>query len=81
MNDKGLIFTTYKQLIQLNIKKQLSEKISRRQGDLCTKMTYRWPMGAGKMLNIANHQTNIDQNHSGMSLHTCQNGHHQKVHK
>ena len=34
-----------------------------------------------KMLNIANHQRTENQNHNEISLHTCQNGHHQKDHK
>ena len=31
-----------------------------------------------KMLNAANHQGNANQNHSEISLHTCQNGYYQK---
>ena len=31
-----------------------------------------------KMLNITNHEGNVNQNHSEISPHTCQNGHHQK---
>ena len=34
-----------------------------------------------KMLNIANHQGNANQNHNEISPHTCQNGYHQKEHK
>ena len=34
-----------------------------------------------KMLNIANHQGNANQNYSEISSHTCQNGYHQKEHK
>ena len=32
-----------------------------------------------KMLNIANHQRNANQNHNETSPHTCQNDYHQKV--
>ena len=31
-----------------------------------------------KMFNITNHQGNTNQNHNEISLHTCQNGFHQK---
>ena len=34
-----------------------------------------------KMLNIANHQVNVNQNYTGVSPHSCQNGYHQKEHK
>ena len=34
-----------------------------------------------KMFNIANHQRNTEQNHVGISSHTCQNGNHPKEHK
>ena len=34
-----------------------------------------------RMLNIANHQRNTNQNHNEVSPHTCQNGYHQKDHK
>ena len=34
-----------------------------------------------KMLNIANYQRDADQNHSEVSPHTGQNGHHQKIDK
>ena len=33
-----------------------------------------------KMLNISNQQGNVNQNHSEVSLHICQNGYHQKEH-
>ena len=34
-----------------------------------------------KMLNIANHRGNANQNHSEISPHTYQNGYHQKEYK
>ena len=33
------------------------------------------------MLNIANYQRNANHNYNEVSLHTGQNGHHQKVYK
>ena len=35
----------------------------------------------GKVFNITNHQGHANQNHSEISLHTCQNGYHQKEYK
>ena len=37
--------------------------------------------GHEKMFNITNHQGNVNQNHSEIALHICQNGQHQKQHK
>ena len=34
-----------------------------------------------KILNLANHQRNKNQNHNEISPHTCQNGYHQKEYK
>ena len=34
-----------------------------------------------KMLRVANHQGNANQNHNEVSPHTYQNGYHQKEHK
>ena len=34
-----------------------------------------------KMLNIANHQGNANQNHNEISPHTSKKGYHQKEHK
>ena len=34
-----------------------------------------------KRFNITNHQGNANQNHNELSLHTCQNGYHQKDEK
>ena len=34
-----------------------------------------------KMLNIANHQRNVNQNHNEISPHSGQNDYHQKHHK
>ena len=34
-----------------------------------------------KMLNIYNHQRNVNQNHNEISSQTCQHGYHKKEHK
>ena len=34
-----------------------------------------------KLLDITNHQGNINQSHNELSLHTYQNSYHQKEHK
>ena len=34
-----------------------------------------------KMFNIANYQSNANQNQNEVSSHTCQNGYHQKEYK
>ena len=83
MTDKGLISKIYKQLIQLNIKKQTTWLKNEQKTwiDILLKRTCRWPTGIWKMLNIANHQGNANQNHNEISPHTCQNGYHQKEHK
>ena len=33
-----------------------------------------------KMVNITNHLVNVNQNHTEISPHTCQNGYHQRDH-
>ena len=79
--NKGLISNIYKQLIQLNIK-NIRLKMGRR-----TKKTFfqrghvDGQQAREKMLNIANHQGNANQNHNEISPPTYQNGCHQKEHK
>ena len=76
VTDKGLISKTYKQIIELNIKNTAQEKLGRRakqtflQGNLQSQEVHE------KMLNIANHQRNANQNYNEVSPHTSQNGHH-----
>ena len=40
---------------------------------------YSWPQTHEKMVNIANHQGNVSQNHRKLWPHTCQNSYHQGV--
>ena len=76
VTDKGLISKTYKQIIELNIKNTAQQKLGRRakqtflQGNLQSQEVHE------KMLNIANHQRNANQNYNEVSPHTSQNGHH-----
>ena len=76
VTDKGLISKTYKQIIELNIKNTAQQKLGRRakqtflQGNLQSQEVHE------KMLNIANHQRNANQNYNEVSAHTGQNNHH-----
>ena len=46
-----------------------------------SKKTYNSQQKYEKMLSITNHQVNIHQNHNELSLHNCQDSHHQKTNK
>ena len=79
--NKELLSKTYKQLIQLNIKKKKQLKKGRRLEYPFLQRRYIDDQQAHeKMLNTAN-QGNANQNHKELSPHTCQNGYHQKDHK
>ena len=50
--------------------------------DICSKEDTQMALRhIKKMLNIANHQINANQNHNEILPHTCQNGYHEKVYK
>ena len=71
MTNMGLISSICKQFIQLSIKKNLIKKWAKED----------MQMAHEKMLSVANHQGNANQNHNEISPHTCQNACHQNEHK
>ena len=73
----------YKQFILSNIKKKkLIQKMGRRPKETFLQREHAdGQLAHEKMLNIANHQRNANQNHNETSPHTCQNDYHQKVYK
>ena len=46
-----------------------------------TKIKMECQQAHEEMLNVYNHQRNVNQSHNEMSPHTCQNDYHQKEHK
>ena len=82
MTNKGLISKICKQLIQLSIKRP-TNLIKKWVEDLNRCFSSEEMLIVNrheKMLNIANHQENANQNHK-LSPHTCWNAYHQKEHK
>ena len=79
VTDKGLIFNMYKQLIQLNIKKQTTQSKNVGRGSKQTILQRRHPDGQQtheKIFNITNHQRNKRQSYNEVPLHTGQSGRH-----
>ena len=64
-----------------SISKKSSQEMGRRFDQTFSQRRHRWLKANEKMLNITNYWRNANQNHNGVSLHTCQNGYHQKPYK
>ena len=82
--DKGLTFNIYKtdHITRHQKNKQSNSKMGRRNEQIFFQRGDKDGQQAHeKMLNIANHQGNANQNHNEISPHICQNGYHQKEHK
>ena len=80
--DKGLLSKTYKQLIQLNIKKQSIQKMDRISKQMFLQRRHTDDQQAHeKKLNITNYWRNANQRYNEIVPNTGQNGHNQKVHK
>ena len=75
ISDKGLISTMYKECIQLNTKKEISNYKMRREPEQ-TFFQKRHMDGQQThgMINISNHQENASQTHNEISPHPSQNG-------
>ena len=81
MTDKGLISNICKQLIQFNIKASIKKWEEELYRQFFQRGQADGQQAQKKILNIANHQANANQNHNEKSPHTCQNDYHQKEHK
>ena len=80
MTYKGLIFKIYNSSYNSTSKKQTTwlKYEQEKWIDIFPKRKWRCQQAHEKMLDIANHQGNANQNHSEVSPQTCQNGYNQK---
>ena len=74
-----LISKIHKQLIQFNIKITLLKMGRRPEKTSFPKRNADGQQAHEKMLNFANHQRNVNRDHSEISPHSCQNGYCQKA--
>ena len=80
-NQQGLVSKIYKQLMQLNIKKnkQPNQKMGRKSKQIFLQRGHSdGPQTDENIFNIINYQRNTNQNYNEVSLYASQNGHHQK---
>ena len=81
MTDKGLIAKIYKQLIQLNIKKQTADKWAEDLNKYLSKEDMLMVNRQVKICSTCPIIRKMEINSTRRSLHTCKNDHHQKEHK